>query len=59
MIYLIRHGQDDETYIGGWSDVGLLKEGEEEVKESAKWIQIYTLRKFIVVISKEQNKHQK
>ena len=39
MIYLIRHGQDDETYIGGWSDVGLLKEGEEEVKESAKWIQ--------------------
>ena len=27
MIYLMRHGQDDENYIGGWSDVSLLSEG--------------------------------
>ncbi len=38
MIYLMRHGQDDETYVGGWSDVSLLPEGEEEVKSSALWI---------------------
>ncbi len=38
MIYLMRHGQDDETYVGGWSNVSLLPEGREEVKESASWI---------------------
>lgn len=38
MIYLMRHGQDDETYVGGWSDVSLLPEGREEVKESAIWM---------------------
>lgn len=38
MVYLMRHGQDDETYVGGWSDVSLIPEGEEEVKESALWI---------------------
>lgn len=38
MIYLMRHGQDDETYVGGWSDVSLIPEGIEEVKESALWI---------------------
>jgi len=34
----MRHGQDDETYVGGWSNVSLLKEGEEEVRLSALWI---------------------
>ncbi len=38
MIYLMRHGQDDETYIGGWSSVDLLPEGREEVLESATWL---------------------
>lgn len=38
MIYLMRHGQDDETYVGGWSNVPLIPEGIEEVKESAIWI---------------------
>ena len=38
MIYLMRHGQDDENYIGGWSDVSLLPEGIVQVNESAKWI---------------------
>ena len=28
MIYLLRHGLDDEEYIGGWSDVGLTFEGK-------------------------------
>ena len=38
MIYLMRHGQDDETYIGGWSDVSLIEEGIKEVYDSAQWI---------------------
>ena len=38
MVYLMRHGQDDETYIGGWSNVSLISEGVEEVKECANWI---------------------
>ena len=38
MIYLMRHGQDDEKYIGGWSDVGLIPEGQMEVIDSALWI---------------------
>lgn len=31
MIYLLRHGLDDESYIGGWSDVELTDEGIEQV----------------------------
>lgn len=38
MIYLMRHGQDDESYIGGWSDVELIPEGIEDVKEASLWI---------------------
>lgn len=38
MIYLMRHGQDDEAYIGGWSDVALIPEGVEEVYATSQWI---------------------
>ena len=38
LIYLMRHGQDDEVYVGGWSKVSLIPEGIEEVKESGIWI---------------------
>lgn len=38
MIYLMRHGQDDENYIGGWSDVNLLPQGLIDVTETARWI---------------------
>lgn len=38
MVYLMRHGQDDENYIGGWSKVGLIKEGKIEVIDTALWI---------------------
>lgn len=27
MIYLMRHGQDDSAYLGGWSNIGLTAEG--------------------------------
>ena len=29
MIYLLRHGLDDESYIGGYSDVSLIPEGKK------------------------------
>lgn len=34
MIYLLRHGLDDERFIGGWSDVDLLPEGIEQVNNT-------------------------
>lgn len=50
MIYLLRHGEDDESYIGGWSDVDLTENGIKQVKEISNYIkqnklninQIYT-----------------
>lgn len=38
MIYLVRHGLDDEKYIGGWSNVDLTEEGIRQVKESTNFI---------------------
>lgn len=38
MIYLIRHGLDDERFIGGWSDVDLIDEGIKQIKDSTKFI---------------------
>lgn len=38
MIYLMRHGQDDERFIGGWSDVGLTFEGKMHVRWNALWL---------------------
>ncbi len=50
MIYLVRHGLDDERYMGGYSMVGLVLEGEKQmervsswfVKEKMKFDRIYT-----------------
>ena len=38
MIYLVRHGLDDEKYIGGWSDIDLIEEGIKQVESIAKFI---------------------
>lgn len=38
MIYLIRHGLDDERYIGGYSDVNLIKEGVEQIINARNFI---------------------
>lgn len=38
MIYLLRHGLDDEKYIGGWSDIDLIEEGIKQVESIAKII---------------------
>lgn len=39
LIYFIRHGLDDEEYIGGWSDISLTEEGINQIKKSSTWIQ--------------------
>lgn len=36
IIYLIRHGRDDENYRGGWSNLGLVEEGENQSKLLAR-----------------------
>ena len=38
MIYLLRHGLDDESKIGGWSDVSLTKEGINQVIDARGYI---------------------
>lgn len=38
MIYLLRHGLDDEEHIGGWSDLELLPEGIKQVNDAADFI---------------------
>ena len=35
MIYLLRHGEDDETYIGGHSDVALTNDGIVQIQKVA------------------------
>ena len=38
MIYLLRHGLDDESKIGGWSDVSLTEDGIKQVKRTKEFI---------------------
>lgn len=37
-IYLIRHGKDDENYRGGWADLGLVPEGEQQATQLAHFL---------------------
>ena len=38
MIYLVRHGLDDESYIGGWSDVDLTSTGYKQIEGTTDFI---------------------
>ena len=38
MIYLMRHGEDDESFVGGWSDVDLIDRGKLQVETATKFI---------------------
>ena len=38
MIYLLRHGDDDETRVGGYSDVSLTDIGKSQIEQIAKYI---------------------
>lgn len=40
MIYLVRHGLDDERYIGGYSDVDLTCEGKKQIENLAKYLKM-------------------
>ena len=44
MIYLLRHGLDDENYIGGWSDGDLINTGIEQVKGSIKILKTLNIK---------------
>ena len=37
-IYLMRHGLDDERFIGGWSNGSLIEEGIKQVEQSTDFI---------------------
>lgn len=37
-IYLVRHGDDDEKYRGGWSELPLIEEGIEKAKKLAEFL---------------------
>ena len=41
MIYLMRHGKDDEAYVGGHSDLGLTEEGIKQIEEIIPFIKKY------------------
>lgn len=36
MILLMRHGEDDDSRLGGWSDAGLSSNGIEQVKRACE-----------------------
>ena len=57
MIYFIRHGLDDENYIGGWSNVPLTNIGRKQIENSANWIKgNLNVKKLFLVIFYEQEK---
>ena len=47
MIYFLRHGEDDESYVGGWSDVSLTNQGKEQVLEICKVLQKLPIREIV------------
>lgn len=51
MIYLLRHGLDNESFIGGWSDIPLTKEGVYQVVNVASTINDHDEIKINKVIS--------
>jgi len=38
MIYLVRHGLDDEKFIGGYSDISLIEEGINQINDVRDYI---------------------
>ena len=37
-VYFVRHGKDDESFRGGWSNLGLIPEGVEQAKQLAGYL---------------------
>lgn len=44
MIYLMRHGQDDSAYLGGWSNIGLTAEGRIQAENTGEKLKNYNIR---------------
>ncbi len=44
LCYLVRHGKDDDTVRGGWSNHGLIAEGVQQIRELAKELQKENLK---------------
>lgn len=38
IIYLVRHGKDDDNYRGGWSNLGLVEEGVNQSRILAEYL---------------------
>ena len=38
IIYLVRHGKDDDNYRGGWSNLGLVEEGINQSKILSEYL---------------------
>ena len=49
MIYLMRHGLDDERYVGGFSDVSLIDEGIEQVKNNRIKLTSLNIKRIIIL----------
>lgn len=47
MIYLMRHGLDDEKYVGGYSNVGLIDIGIKQVKDSVGFIKKLNINRIV------------
>lgn len=47
MIYLMRHGLDDETKIGGWSDVDVIHAGKMQIAHISLYLRDLKLQKII------------
>ena len=52
MIYLMRHGEDDDTRLGGWSDAGLSSLGIKQVRCASEEI-VYAGYKIIHIFSSD------
>lgn len=47
MIYLMRHGLDDESYIGGYSNVSLTDVGIKQVRDSISYIKSLKINQIV------------
>lgn len=47
MVYLMRHGQDDESRIGGWSDATLTSVGIKQVKDAVEVLKKLNLKQIV------------
>ncbi len=47
MIYFLRHGEDDEGYVGGWSNAELTETGRKQVQEICTFLGKLPIRRIV------------